>query len=299
MSRRPRPELHPAAVAKPDLGDLPFELTGCSVAGVMTWLALQPWSVGFDCGAVPPELVRCRTLVITHGHMDHAGGLATWLAMRRLNGMRDSVVYAPEEICDVLRAIVTSWEQMHRNPFEWQLIPMKAGDEAMLSPELKLVALEGDHVIPTRAWAIYKRSSKLKRSLHGLDGRAIAARKRAGEEVNDVTWRPMFALTGDSRATTVRREPVFLDAAVAVVECSFLDDRYAVERAQHGGHTHLDELLEVPWNNQVLVPYHVSQRYGVNTARSILMDKLGSRLAAHVALEPLLPPASIRLEPTQ
>ncbi|HAN32142.1 MAG TPA: hypothetical protein DCQ06_11135 [Myxococcales bacterium] len=289
MSFPPRPELHCLGVAKLEFDSLPFSLTGCSVAGMMTWIALEPWSIGFDCGLVTPQLVKCGTLIITHGHMDHAGGLGTWLAMRRLNGLGPSRVFAPAEICEVLERIVEQWERMHRNPFDWTLTPMQPGDRVELSPKLVVEALPSDHVVPTRAWAIYQQHSKLKPALRGLDGPAINAIKRKGEAVNEVTWKPMFAITGDSRATTIEREPVFTQAAVACVECTFLDEKCPVDRARKGGHTHLDELIDIPWKNRFVVPYHISQRYNLSQAKALFQQKWAPHLPPGVQLVPMLP----------
>ncbi len=284
-----RPELNPAPRAVLEFPKLGFTLEGSSVAGIATWLTVRSWSLAIDCGALTQATVRCSTLALTHTHLDHAGGVASWLALRRLGGMGTSTVLAPVETAPEIQRIVDTWESMYRHPFDWRLVPMAPGDRHPLRNDLSVEALPADHVIPTRGWAVWRQRRRLKPSLHGASGPEIKRRKASGEDVHVRDEELLLAVSGDTRATMAHTVPALRDAKVACVETTFLDDKCSVERAQSGGHTHLDELLDVPWGCQTLVPYHVSQRYDVARARDILQARLAPTLPAGVSLKPLLP----------
>ncbi|MCO4762891.1 MAG: hypothetical protein KC502_15355 [Myxococcales bacterium] len=275
MNTGGRPELSPGATARRHFEDEGFTLEGVSVAGVATWLTIGQWSLAIDCGVVTPQVVRCRTLALTHGHMDHAGGLATWLAMRRLNGLGSSTVYAPASAVGALRKVVETWESLHRHPFDWQLIGLEPGDRVPIRGDLTLEALPADHVVPCLGWAVWRTKHRLLRSLQGASGPEIKAAKLRGEAITQRADELLFALSGDSRATMVHDVPQLRQARVSCMETTFLDKRCSIAQAQLGGHTHLDELLDVPWQVKTLVPYHISQRYNGDVARRILTAKLG------------------------
>ena len=286
MNTHGRPELRSGPTASRHFDALGFTLEGVSVAGVVTWLTVPQWSLAIDCGAVPAQVVRCRVLALTHAHMDHAGGLGTWLALRRLNGFGHSTVYAPTAAVRALRAVVETWEQLHRHPFDWELIGVEAGDRFPLHTGLHLEALPADHVVPTVGWAVSRTKHRLIPALHGATGPEIKALKASGHDVNERSEELLLAVSGDTRATMFRDVPQLREAPVACVETTFLDHRCDQAHADAAGHCTVDALLNVPWANQTLVPYHISQRYAADVARKILMAKLGPHVSD---VWPLLP----------
>jgi len=276
MNTAGRPELASSVTARRHFDDLGFTLEGVSVAGVKTWLTVPQWHLSIDCGAVPPQVVRSRVLALTHGHMDHAGGIGIWLAMRRLHGLGKSTVLAPTTAVPALRKVVETWETLHRHPFDWQLIGVEPGDRFPLRKGLELEALPADHVVPTVGWAVWRTKHRLKRALVGASGDEVKAAKAAGENVTERSEELLLAVSGDTRSSMAHTVPQLRQAAVACVESTFLDARCDAAHATHGGHTHIDQLMDVPWENKVLVPYHISQRYDLATARRILSKKLAS-----------------------
>lgn len=285
-----RPELRQAGMAELQLGNSGLMLEGTSVAGVATWLRVPQWGLAFDIGLAAEHSVRCAKLAITHAHMDHAGGLPSWLALRRMYKLGPSVVYAPAEACGDLKAIVAIWERLHCAQFEWTLVAMEPGQEEPIGGGRRLRAFAADHVVPTLGYAVVAEITRLRTELEGLPRDTLRAMADRGEPVALPEDRVVLAISGDTRPTLIARVPELRQAQFALHELTFLDDRRSAQEAREKGHTHLDELAEQLSDLQgVFLPYHLSQMYTAAGARRALRHRLPAAQWARTL--PLLPPS--------
>lgn len=268
---------------------LGFRIEGWSVAGIETWLRIPEWSLSIDVGRVAMPSVASRHLALSHGHLDHAGGIANWLGLRRMFGMPLSKVYAPSALVPELQTVLAAWERVQGIDFQVELLPAEPGDRFELGSGRVLEALPADHLVPALGWAVFERRSHLLPALRGLDGRAIAARKAAGETVHEHHEIALLAVSGDTMATTAARCAPLRDAKVVLHEITLLSAAHPPSLAHAGGHTHLFDLpgSGIAENCEVFVPYHISQRYDAAQARQLLQDALGGQFGAR--LLPLLP----------
>ena len=60
-----------------DLPAVHMTLHGLSIAGIYTSLQIPEAKLCFDCGIVTPQSLRMPYMALTHGHMDHAGAIAS------------------------------------------------------------------------------------------------------------------------------------------------------------------------------------------------------------------------------
>ena len=283
-----RPELH-SSIAQIDLSHLGFRIEGQSIAGVETWLRIPQWSLGIDVGRSPDHIVRCRHLALTHAHMDHAGGLAQYLAMRRLYGLGTSTVYAPEAACADLTTLVDAWQRLHGHDFDWRLVPMQPGEEAELGGGRFLRAFAVQHVVPALGYAVFERPRKLRPEYVGQPGEVLRELAARGVVTTTQSDRVLLGVSGDSLVSVLETSRDLQQAEVALCEVTFLDGRRSVADAHVGAHIHLDELVE---RSELLtcrhfVPYHISQIYSVREAQELLQTRLPPSLAERT--HPLLP----------
>jgi ribonuclease Z len=273
-------------VAQLAIPELNVTIEGVSVAGVETWLRVPEWSLAIDAGRSPEAVVRSRHLALTHAHMDHAGGLAQVLALRRLWTLGATSVYAPASSCPDLRLIVEAWQRLHRVEFEWTLVPMEPGAEAELGHGRVLRALPVDHAVPSLGFAVVTRPRKLRPEYAGIEGETLRELQGRGVEVTLAQERVLLAASGDTKATALERVPELQTAEVVLHEATFLDDKRAIADAHKGGHTHLDELIERADLIQArrFVAYHVSQIYAADEARKVVQDRLPAELAVRAAV---------------
>jgi ribonuclease Z len=268
---------------------LGIHLEGQSVAGVETWMRVPEWSLALDVGRCPELLARCKHLALTHTHMDHAGGLAQYLAIRQLYGLEAPTVYAPAQSCAELRIIVEAWGRLHRRPFDWKLVGMEPGDEAALGGGRWLRALPADHVVPALGYAVLERPRRRKREYADATPQTLRTLAQGGVEVTEASDRVLLAISGDTLPTVLDRVPELLTAEVVAMETTFLDARRTVADARLGGHTHLDEIIlrADTIRPNVFVPYHISQIYTPAAARAALTERLPVELMTRC--RPLLP----------
>ena len=268
-----------------------FTLRGMSLGGIYTSMQVAELDAVFDAGWPQRGAASARRLFLSHGHVDHAGGLAAMLGVRALfSHPRPLTIYLPSEIVEPMRDALAAMSRMQRYELAADLVPMDPGDQVELSGDLAVRAIRTYHPVPSLAYLVVRRVSKLKPALHGLSGPEIAARRRAGEEVADSIERLELAYATDTLAVVLDREPDLYRARVLVLECTFLDQRKSLADARAGCHIHLDELIERAdrFENQAVVLMHFSQLYQPADVRQILERRLPPALRARVV--PFLPP---------
>ena len=77
-----------------------FALAGGSRAGEATMILLPQLRLALDAGRAHRSLPAMSTVVVSHGHVDHIGGLAHWASQRALNSLGPGRVLAPAPIAD-------------------------------------------------------------------------------------------------------------------------------------------------------------------------------------------------------
>ncbi len=267
----------------------PYTVRGVSVGGVYTSLHVPELGVLFDCGLAPRSFGAVDDLLLSHGHADHIGALTSLLGLRGLLRRGPLRVFMPKPIVDTVCQAVAAMSKLQRYELTLEPVAMQAGDEAPLSNDLWVRAFPTFHPVPSLGYQIFRRVKKLKPELRGLPGEAIAARRRAGEEVHRLEDRLELAYATDTLLRVIDETPSILRSRVLILECSFLDDRKDLEASRAGCHIHLDELLERAgeFHNEHLVLMHFSQIYKPHDVRDILAARLPPELWARtVAFAP-------------
>ncbi len=251
----------------------PFTLRGVSVGGVYTSIAVPELGVLFDAGIPARSLATADTILLSHGHVDHIGSLPAILGIRALHGKtKPPRVIMPAEIVDDLRTALAALTKLQHWPLEIEAIGMKAGEERELRGDLRVRAVQTFHPVPSLAYIIKRRISKLRPEYAGLPGPEIAARRRAGEDMLETEERSELAYCTDTLVSAFDHGPELYDARVLVMEATFLDERKSLEGARAGCHIHLDEIIERAdrFENEAIVMMHCSQLYRPDEVAAIL-----------------------------
>ncbi|MBU1431010.1 MBL fold metallo-hydrolase [Myxococcota bacterium] len=263
---------------------------GRSLAGIFTSLHI-PWlDCLLDIGFAPRRATGVAHLFLSHAHLDHLGGLPSFLGMRGLGGSRRLLkLYHPEEVTVDLKAALDAFSKVHRWPLEVNLQPMAPGDELPLRRDLKVRAFRTLHPVPSLGYLFFNEVNKLKPELQGQPSEKIRSARLAGHDIFDVSARLELAYATDTRAEVLERHPEIGQAKTLIMECSFLDERKPVKSALDGGHVHLDRLLPYAEliQSEALVLMHFSQIYRPTEIPKLLQARLPPGLAART--HPLLP----------
>lgn len=262
------------------------------MGGIETCLDLPDWRLTFDIGRSPAFAVARDTVLFTHAHMDHMGGVATHCATRALRALPPPTYVVGPEHADAFRDLFAVWRRLDRSDLHHRLVVIGPGEEHELTPRRRARAFRSVHRAPCQGYAIVERHTKLAPRFQGLPQAEVDAARLAGHAITEDSDRVELVFCGDTTIEVVEREEVVRTARVLVLECTFLDERVSPRSAREMGHVHLDDVIAHAdaFANEAILLTHLSARYTAEDVRRILDARLPASLRDRVT--PLLPPGS-------
>ena len=250
-----------------------------STGGIESCYVLPDFKIAFDVGRCPVELVDIPSVFVSHGHLDHASGIAYYFSQRSLKNLGPGIMYVPHKILKPLKKITQLWQQIEEFDYKSNLIGLKPGENVEISKDLSVVPISAIHRVKAHGYVVLKTVTKLKTEYLNLSGKDIAHRRQS-ENLFNIVKQPLFAYSGDSTIEIIKNNQLMRRATVLFMECTYIDDKRDVERARKWGHTHLDEIIENAelFENEKVVLVHLSRRYSPYYIRSILQKKLSEKL---------------------
>jgi ribonuclease Z len=239
-----------------------LEIEGVSIAGHESFYKVPAFRCLLEFGRAPDDVLGYGTVCLTHGHLDHAAGLAHHASRRRLTGLPAARVFAPEEAAPDLEAWLAISERLENVGYGVHVTPAVPGRQVDLRNDLSVTFLPGRHRVPTVGYLFSEVRKKLVDELIGRPEDEIVALRIRGAEVTRREEIPLLAYPGDCSPEIFEAAPELFRARVLLVECSFLgeDDR---DRARKYDHLHLDDIVERAslFQNEAIVLTHFSMRY--------------------------------------
>jgi ribonuclease Z len=266
-----------------------LEVRAVSVGGLETCIELPQLRLCFDIGRCPPTAVRRPTVLLTHAHVDHAGGLATHAAMRDLLGMTPPTWVVPAPNAPDIEALLEVWRRLDRSGMPARIVPAGPGDRIPLEGGRFAIPFRVPHRVYGLGYAVVRPRTHLRPELAGLPPEAVRERRLAGEPVTVTEDVVEVAFCGDTTAEVLDHEPLLARAKVLILECTFLDSRVPPEKARAQGHVHLEDLRSRTerLRQPAILLTHVSARHSAAEILRILDDRLPGELRSRVT--PLLP----------
>jgi ribonuclease Z len=247
-------------------------LVGGSRAGESTLILLPQLHLALDPGRIHRALPAMRTVVVSHGHLDHLGGLGNWVSQRYLNAMPAADLIVPEPIEKEIRSLLATFARLEGGqPYQVTVIPATDGARHQIRRDMELVFFATDHWVPTLGTRIIWHKRRLRPELGHLSEAEITQRRLAGDEVTEPVTSEILTYCADSGPGLFEARPDLFDAEVVLVECSFFKpaDR---DRARQYGHTHLADLQAHlgSFGCRHLVLLHASRRHRLREVEDIL-----------------------------
>lgn len=262
-------------------------IRGISVGGVYTTVQVPELSILLDVGLPLRAFCAADHIFLSHGHVDHAGGLLGLLGVRgMMNKPKPPRLFLPADIEDDLKHMLAAASRLQRFPLEVETVPMHPGDEQRVSNTLFVRAFRTHHPVPSLGFQFFRRVNKLKPEFSSLSGQEIAARKNQGEALFIEVERLEVCYATDTLVRVLDTNPSMLESKVLILECTFYDERKSLEDAHAGCHIHLDELVERAdsFQNEHLVLMHTSQIYSPREARDIIARRCPKQLRERITL---------------
>jgi ribonuclease Z len=266
----------------------PYRIVGSSVAGEATCVQVPELDICFDMGMCPRAMLASRVVAVSHGHMDHIGGLAYYCSQRFFQGMGPGSIVCDARIAPAVDGMMKGYIDLERQVTPYTLTPMEPEQQLELKNNIFLRALHVEHTVPAMGYVVIERRSKLKDEFVGLPQEKLRELKDRGVAITRTMEIPLVAYLGDTApGPHLVREDV-RKAKVVVCECTFTEPDHK-DRARVGMHMHADDIAE--WLGvlecESLVLTHVSRRTNLAQARRHIEDRAGEKHAhkLHVLMD--------------
>ncbi len=260
-----------------------FTLAGYSVAGEESVILAPELDVAFDIGKCPREALRINHVLLTHGHMDHAAGVAYYFSQRDFQGIGNGVMLVAHQLVEPLTALMEAVAEVEGHPSPHKFVGMGDGDDYEIRRGLLARAFSTRHLGTSLGFSVIEVRHKLKDEYLALTGPELVELKTKGVEITRRVEIPLVAYLGDTAKADYCRLPHVRDARALLIECTFFDDDH-LSRARAGRHLHVTDLPEMlaESNNERIVVTHVTRRTNLSEARKILRKTLPAEINKRV-----------------
>jgi len=252
-----------------------LEIIGYSIAGEETVVGMPQLDVCFDIGKAPNQIVPINNILLTHGHMDHAAGIAYYLSHRNFCGQSAGTILAPQNLLEPMREIIDAWSRLDGNKVPAKLVGVKPGDEYQIKPNLFTRVFPTKHSKGSVGYSVIERRKKIKPEYAHLTGPQIVELKRQAIEIDCPLEIPIVTYLGDTQYVDFSQLKYIVESKILIAECTFYETEHA-DRAQAGRHMHINEfatLLEKLHNEHIVIT-HTTQRTPMHQIRRVLKDTL-------------------------
>ncbi|MHC4165763.1 MAG: MBL fold metallo-hydrolase, partial [Planctomycetota bacterium] len=226
-------------------------------------------------GKAPDQIIPINNVLLTHGHMDHAAGLAYYLSQRNFCGISAGTILAPPNLLGPMRDIIDAWSKLDGNKIPAKLVGVEPGDEHRIKPNLVARAFPTKHTRGSVGFTVIEKRKKLKPEYSHLTGPQIVELKKEGTEIDYPLEFPIVTYLGDTQYVDFSQLQYIADSKILIAECTFYEGEHA-SRAKAGRHMHVDELATLlgKLNNQHIVITHTTQRTPMYEIRKTLSKAL-------------------------
>ena len=261
----------------------PFRVQGISVAGEQTVVQVPELDVCFDIAMCPRIALSSPYVALSHGHMDHVGGLPYYFSQRMFQKMGVGRCVCHPALADPLTSMMKSWGDLEGQKTPFEIIPLEPNDEIEIKNNMYLRGLEVSHAAGSMAYAIVEHRSKLKTEFLDQPQEKLRELRSNGVEITHTLEIPLVAYTGDTEFGPWLFRDEFAEAKIVICECTFFEADHA-SRAKIGKHLHISDLTKVleAWKADAIVLVHLSRRTNMATARELLVETIGEDQAERV-----------------
>lgn len=258
----------------PQLGFLyapPYRIQGLSIAGEQSAVQVPELDLCFDIGLCPRPVLSSNYVALTHGHMDHAAGIAYYFSQRHFQGMGTGTCVCHPALERPLQNVMNAWVEVESQRTPHYILALPPDAEIEVKNNLYLRAFETLHTVPSNGYVVIERRNKLRPEFTDRTQEQLMQLKASGTEITHVLEIPLICYTGDTMWGKHFDRPDVLAARVLITECTFLEAGHR-DRANVGKHLHLDHIVRLLERSSAdaIILTHLSRRTHLNEARQAI-----------------------------
>ena len=294
----------PARLVEHNLSDI--KLLGYSVAGEETVIAAPELNVCFDVGKAPAEMISIDHVLLSHGHMDHAAGLAYYFSQRNFVGNSPGCVIVPTSLVRPIQELLRVWGTIEGHISPAKIVGLEPGQEYAVRRGLIVRTFEINHGVQSLGFCLVDIRRKLKQEFTNLTGPELVNLKKKGIDIEYTVEVPLVAYCGDTAEGRWIENETVRKAKILILECTFFETDH-VRRARAGYHMHVRDYARLlnKLDNEHILATHVTRRTDIRQAKrslsklvspetmsrvTFLMDRPFARRRRHLPEEPPQPP---------
>ena len=263
-------------------GDI--RVLGFSLAGEETYFVLPEMNLAFDVGRCQREVLGVDNVFLTHGHMDHAAGVAYYFSQRMFIDNQPGHLFAPEPLVEPIRRLLRVWADIDGHEPPANVHPAVPGVDIPLRRDLVVRPFEVNHpcrrhdrsVVNSLGFAAIEVRQKLLDEYRDLTGPQIVELKKQGVQITRRVELPRVAYCGDTAPGPFLELDYVRNCQVLLLECTFVEPDHR-SRARAGYHMHISYLRDIlpKLSNERIVLSHLSRRTSLQEAKDALCREFG------------------------
>ncbi|MFH1746460.1 MAG: MBL fold metallo-hydrolase [Planctomycetota bacterium] len=261
-----------------------IRLLGFSLAGEETYFVAPELNLAFDVGRCQRHVLAVDHVFLTHGHMDHAAGIAYYFSQRMFIDNAPGHVYAPEPLVEPLHRLLRVWADIDGREPPGNIHPAIPDQDIPLRRDLLVRPFVVNHpcrrhdrsLVQALGFAAIEVRQKLLEEYRDLTGPQLVELKRQGVQITRRIEIPLVAYCGDTAPGDFLDLDCVRDSKILLLECTFVEPDHRT-RAAAGSHMHVSYLRDIipRLNNERIVLTHLSRRTSLTDARQHLRRELG------------------------
>jgi len=262
-----------------------IRLVGFSLAGEETVIVAPEHNVAFDVGRAPREVISIDNVCITHGHMDHAAGVAYYFSQRGFVGLPGGRVIIHRSIAQHIQQLMAIWAEIERHPSAGVVHGVEHLEEVELRRGLIVRAFEVNHCPGALGYTLIEKRHKLKAEFVGKTGPELVELKKRGVQIEENIEVPLLTYTGDTAVGRFLELDFVRNSRAVLLECTFFDREHC-DRARAGRHIHVNDLPRVfaALPNSRIMLVHVTRRTDMHLNKRILEKVLSAEDLARCSM---------------
>ncbi len=259
-------------------------LLGYSVAGEEAVVIAPEHNVCFDVGRAPREVISIDNVCLTHGHMDHAAGVAYYFSQRGFVDLPPGRVIVHRGLAQSIQRLMDVWSDIEGHPSPGVVYGVDHLEEVEIRRGLVVRAFSVNHAGSALGFSLIERRHKLKAEFVGKTGPQLVELKSRGVTIDENIEIVLLTYTGDTALGRFLELEFVRQSQVLLLECTFFDQEHE-SRARAGRHIHVEDVprvcAAVP-HAQVLLT-HVTRRTDMRLAKALLQKTLPAEDAERVS----------------
>lgn len=217
---------------------------GFTLGGEESVIIAPELNVAFDVGRAPREVIPIENVCISHGHMDHAAGVAYYFSQRGFQGLAGGRVIIHRSLAQHIQKLMAVWADIEGHPSPGMVHGVEHLEDVELRRGLVIRPFDVNHGASALGYSIIEKRHKLRPEFVGKTGPQLVALKKEGVQIEEHVEVTLLTYTGDTAIGRFLELEFVRNSRMILLECTFFD-RDHKDRARAGRHIHVSDLPQL------------------------------------------------------